>query len=272
MRAGSLQSADVPVRILLLEDVAREAEMTEATLAHADVRFVSRRVATRADFVRELADFGPDIVLAEYVPQFTGLEALRLVRSSRRSLPVILVTRSHGDEVAVECMKAGADDYILKSSLARLPAATLKSLGRRAAERGREAADEAVRRSEEQYRLIAESTQDLVCRVDAEANLLYASSSFGEVVAGPVEDLVGATLLSLIHPGDAAAARVAIGRALDEQGPVTVDLRFEARGGSRLFEAVVSPVRGDGRNPDTLVVVSRDVSLRSRQPVLVSDH
>ena len=275
MRPVSLQNAaDVPVRILILEDVAREAELTEAALAHADVRFVSRRVGARADFVRELADFGPDIVLAEYVPQFSGLDALRLVRSSRPDLPVILVTRSHGDEVAVECMKAGADDYVLKTSLARLPAATLKALGRRAAQQGRQAAEEAVRRSEEQYRLITESTRDLVCRVDAEANLFYASSSFGQVVAGRVEDLVGTTLLSLIHPADVAAARAALGRALDEQNPVTVELRFEASGGSRLFEAVVSPVRGDGRNPDTLVIVSRDLSLRrrSRQPVLVTGH
>jgi PAS domain S-box-containing protein len=275
MRAVSLQNtADVPVRVLILENVAREAELTEAALAQADVRFVSRRVGARADFVRELANFGPDIVLAEYVPQFTGLEALRLVRSSRRDLPVILVTRSRGDEVAVECMKAGADDYILKTSLGRLPAAALKALGRRAAEQGRHAAEEAVRRSEEQYRLITESTLDLVCRVDAEANVLYASASFGRVVAGRVEDLVGTTLLSLIHPADVANARSALGRALEQHGPVTVELRFETRGESRRFEAVVSPVRSDGRNPDTLVVVSRDLSLRtpSPEPALVTGH
>jgi PAS domain S-box-containing protein len=273
MRAVSLSAAaDVPVRILILEDLAREAEQTEAALAHADVRFVSRRVATRGDFVRELADFTPDIVLAEYIPQLSAVDALRVVRASRPDLPVIVVTRSHGDEVAVECMKAGADDYVLKTSLARLPAATLKALGRRAAEQGRQAAQEAVRRSEEQYRLITESTQDLVCRVDAEANVLFASSSFGQVITGRVEDLVGTTLLSLIHPADAASTRAALGRALDQRGPVTIEVRFEGQGGPRLFEAVVSPVRSDGRNPDTLVVVSRDLSLRtpSRQPVLVS--
>ena len=276
MKAVSFRdTSDVPVRVLILEDVASDAELAEAALAHADVRFVTRRVATRTDFLQELTAFQPDIVLADYtLPRFTGMEALRLARSLRPDLPFILVTGSRSEEVAVECMKAGADDYILKASLARLPAATFNALGKRAAERGRQAAEEALRRSEQQYRLIAENTRDLVCRLERGGTFLYASPSFREVVGGRTEDLVGTAFLSLIHPDDRPAARTALWRALSEGVAQTVELRYEGRGQPRPFESVVSPVWRDGPAPESLVVVSRDLTERNRmlEAVRVSEE
>src|SRR5262245_39567972 len=152
------------LNILLLEDVATDALLVQRELTRAGIQFVSCCVDGREGFLAQLSEFRPHIILADYtLPQFSALEALRLLKEGSIDVPLILVTGSHSEEVAVECMREGADDYILKDSLRRLPSAVLNAVRKRAGERERRAGREALRRSEEQYRLIAENTRDLIC-------------------------------------------------------------------------------------------------------------
>lgn len=120
------------VRILLLEDVPADAELVEQELRKAQLDFVARRVARRDDFVRELREFHPDVVISDHsLPQFGGQAALELVKESAPAVPFVLVTGSLDEEMAVEYMKAGAADYILKDRLTRLGPAVLGALERR---------------------------------------------------------------------------------------------------------------------------------------------
>src|SRR5258708_28638063 len=106
-----------PRSILLLEDIPTDAELIEHELRKGGIAFTSRRVETRETFFHELHEFRPHIILCDYtLPQFTALQALRLLKHHRLDFPLILVTGSQSEEVAVECMKQGADDYILKTS------------------------------------------------------------------------------------------------------------------------------------------------------------
>src|SRR6266851_5304555 len=124
------------LNILLLEDAAADAELVERELVKAKIDFVARRVETQEEFIRHLAEFQPNIILADYsLPQFTALDALRLLKERKSEVPFILVTGSHSEEVAVECMKEGADDYILKASLRRLPSALRNTISKKEAER-----------------------------------------------------------------------------------------------------------------------------------------
>jgi CheY-like chemotaxis protein len=107
-------------RILIVEDLPTDAELTERELRKAHIAFTTRRVETKEAFLKELVDFEPDIILSDYrLPQFNGLEALRLLKEHELEVPFILITGSLTEEVAVKCMKEGADDYILKTSLKR---------------------------------------------------------------------------------------------------------------------------------------------------------
>ncbi len=134
------------LRILILEDVLTDAELAEWELRRAGIPFTSRRVDTEADFQAALDEFQPDVILADYsLPQFNAMEALRILRDRASDVPLILVTGSQGEEVAVECIKAGAADYILKSSLTRLPTAVQNALERRELERARRRAEEELR-------------------------------------------------------------------------------------------------------------------------------
>lgn len=108
-------------KILILEDVPTDADLVERELRRNGVEFISARAETRDDFVRKLKEFQPDLILSDYMlPQFTGMEALLIVKENSPYTPFIIVTGSINEEVAVDCINAGAWDYVTKDHLARL--------------------------------------------------------------------------------------------------------------------------------------------------------
>ncbi|WP_414472755.1 sensor histidine kinase [Microvirga sp. M2] len=127
-QAAALQSSRM-LRILLLEDSALDAELvTEALLASGLTVFVER-VVLEEEFAGMLRDGSWDLVLADYLlPGFDGLHALALARTQRPELPFVFVSGALGEEVAVEALKRGATDYVLKDRLDRLPVTVLGAL------------------------------------------------------------------------------------------------------------------------------------------------
>jgi two-component system, sensor histidine kinase and response regulator len=118
-----------PLRILLLEDSAEDALLNEHALKKSGLAFESRRVESRENYLSALATFQPDVVLADYqLPSFDGMQALALLRERDASLPFIFVTGAMGEEMAVDSLHHGADDYILKDRIQRLPAAVSHAL------------------------------------------------------------------------------------------------------------------------------------------------
>ncbi len=254
------------LRILSLEDVAYDAELMERELRKARIDYTFKRVETKAQFLAALDQFRPDIILADYsLPQFSAIEALRLLKAQHRNVPVILVTGSHSEEAAVECMKEGADDYILKASLTRLPRALLSTLRKREILGNKEAAELALKQSEEHYHLITENTRDLICLLDEEDKFVYVSPSH-ELVLGYVDsELKGTRFLDLIHPDDVDAAKKALDQARQQRQQRTAELRYRDRTGRwQFFEAAASLPADMRGKPRRVVIVSRDVSERKR--------
>ena len=157
-------------RILILEDVAADAELAERQLRRAGLPVTCRHAADRRGFEQALEEFRPDVILSDYgLPGFSGLAALDLAQSRRPGTPFIFVSGSIGEETAVEFLRRGATDYILKTSLTRLAPAVARAL-EEAAER------EAKRRAEDAERRLAaiiEATSDLVATADPQGRLLY---------------------------------------------------------------------------------------------------
>src|SRR5258708_32410292 len=150
--------APMALRILLLEDVPADAALLERHLSRSGLEFVSERVDTRARFEEALRDFVPDIILSDHgLPGFDGAAALALVKERFPTLPVILVTGSLNEEKAVEFMKAGAADYILKDHLTRLPEAIRRALLAPLLREARQQAVAALQESEGQHRPPLES-------------------------------------------------------------------------------------------------------------------
>ena len=112
-----------PLRILLLEDNEYDFILIERTIRKGGIVYNSIRVEKREDYIKALEEFDPDIILSDHnLPDFNSMEALRILRKDFNSnKPFILVTGSVSDEFAVQCIHDGANDYILKDKLARLP-------------------------------------------------------------------------------------------------------------------------------------------------------
>jgi signal transduction histidine kinase len=132
--------------IIIIEDVPRDAEAMESALRDEGIPFKARRLETREQFRAALQSAPPDVVLSDFtLPEFSALDALYLLQATRPDIPFILVTGNRSEEVAVVCIKEGADDYILKASLKRLPSSILNALRKKAAEREKAAVEAKLR-------------------------------------------------------------------------------------------------------------------------------
>ena len=123
--------ADVPhpIRLLLLEDNAADAELAQRLLERAGLQLATVVVETRVAFVDQLAAFGPHIILCDFaLPGFSGAAALEIAQEGYPEVPVIIWSGVLGDEAAVELIKHGATDYILKDRPARLASAIRRAL------------------------------------------------------------------------------------------------------------------------------------------------
>ncbi|MFH0990135.1 MAG: response regulator [bacterium] len=183
------------LQVLILEDIPIDAELTEHELKSAKIDCIVQRVATKSKFMKELEESTPDVILADFtLPQFSGLEALRIVREMKLDIPFILVTGTQREEVAVECMKEGADDYILKTSLKRLPAAVLNALKKKEAERASRRLETELQKSINYAISIFDSITDAFFAVDNDWILMYLnprSDTFLSKVHKQREDLWG---------------------------------------------------------------------------------
>jgi PAS domain S-box-containing protein len=144
-----------PLRILHLEDNPEDSRLVRDQLAQEGVAADITLVMNRADFLATLTRAKWDLILADYrLPDFTGIEALKLVRDKYPAMPFILMSGTIGELAAIESLKAGATDYVLKQNRERLPSSVIRAVAEAAERLRRELAESELRQSEKQYRLL----------------------------------------------------------------------------------------------------------------------
>jgi DNA-binding NarL/FixJ family response regulator len=146
------------LRVLILEDSEADAELIAAEFARAGLRIQALRVANRRGLVDALRDQPPDVVITDHaLGQFGAREAVDMVQASRPTVPLIVVTGAFDDAMAVDALRAGADDFVVKTNLGRLVPAVRDALRVRARLR------DLTPRQVEVFRLVAEglSTREI---------------------------------------------------------------------------------------------------------------
>ena len=134
------------LHILILEDMAADAELVEDELKQAGFNYVSKRVSNRSTFIKELENFSPDLILADYyLPGFDGRAALKIVVDKYTDTPFIFVSGALGEELAIELLKKGATDYVLKNKLSRLVPSVKRALNELAERNDRKKAENELR-------------------------------------------------------------------------------------------------------------------------------
>lgn len=162
----------------MLEDSPADAELITFELQKANLNFISQQVVNLQMFEQQLNSFIPDIVLSDYsLHRGTGLDALQIVKSAYHTLPVIIVTGAITEETAVECMKAGAFDYILKDNLIRLVPAIENAIEKKMLMEQKLHAEKELRESERRFRGIFENTVAGLYRTTPDGQILLANPS-----------------------------------------------------------------------------------------------
>ena len=143
------------LRILLLEDYSLDAELVKRHLTKKHPEWNIDHVRSRESFQEYLRTTKPDVVLSDYaLPQFTGMEAYLTVKELGLHIPFIIVTGHLPEEVAIECIKEGIDDYIIKSSILRLDVAIQKAIQRRSVEAAKTAIAKRLKDTERRFESI----------------------------------------------------------------------------------------------------------------------
>jgi PAS domain S-box-containing protein len=146
---------DGKLKILFVEDILRDAELNWREIEKNGIAFNKLLVDNRKDFLDGLKSFIPDIIISDYsLPQFDGMKALLLRNEIAPLTPFIIVTGSVNEEVAVECMKAGADDYVIKEHLTRLPFAVKDALEQKRIQAEKRASELLLREKEDKLQSI----------------------------------------------------------------------------------------------------------------------
>jgi signal transduction histidine kinase/CheY-like chemotaxis protein len=255
-----------PLRILLLEDNSHDAELIQELL-EAD-HFVCEviRVQTRDEFVAGLENDGINLILADYkLPSFDGLSALKLALDARADLPFIFVSGSLGEEVAIEAVKIGATDYVVKSRLSRLVPSVQRAL-REARERAeRKKAEEAFRRSEtylaEAQRL---SRTGSFGWDPASGKIYWSDETYRIFECEPTIEPTVQLVLDRTHPDDRMRLQQIIDRASIERSEYIAEHRLLMADGSVKYVRAVAPP-STGEDPENFVFVGAVMDITERK-------
>ncbi|MEW6167074.1 MAG: PAS domain-containing protein [Pseudomonadota bacterium] len=224
-------------RIVLAEDSDDDAELIALELRPVGLEMEFVRVWTEDAFVDALAQ-APDLIICDYaMPQFDALRALALVQRLRPGLPLIVISRAVGEEVAVEAMRRGAADYLLKDRLTRLPEAVRRVLERSRLEREKARIETAL---DDSRRLLAlreravECSSNAIAILDARAPhapVTYANAALLQMTGLPMEEVAGRGFAQLFARGG---------------DPAVIERLLQSVAGRREARAVLRYERGDG--------------------------
>jgi PAS domain S-box-containing protein len=255
-----------PLRILHLEDDPDFAELVRTLLQQDALDADVKRVDSRVEFEAALDSEKFDVILSDFrLPRYTGLEALAFVRKEYPDAPFILLSGTIGEHAAIESLKAGATDYVLKHNPERL-ASAVRRAAQEAVERAkrRQVETELVRR-EKYFRTLTENSLDILCILSREGQFLYASPSIERVLGLNPEELHGTDSFTRVHPEDLMSVRGTLQEAIEHPDRTAkVQFRYQQKDGTWKRMELIGQNRLEDPDIGGLVTNWRDVTDRWR--------
>lgn len=251
-------------KILLVEDIPSDAELILYELRKAKINYDSRKVENEEQYINALKEFRPDIILADYsLPRFNALQALAIIKQEKIIIPFILVTGSQSEEIAVECIKNGADDYILKTSLTRLPTAFYNSIKIKSEIKNRLGAEQKLRESEAYKSAILNTAADSIVTVDEYGRIELFNKAAENLFGYAQAEITGKSISLIISDFEKVDILVELNEVINRKGTLTNqgELIGRKKDGSIFFvEISVDKVLLSGKT--FFVTIIRDITLR----------
>ncbi len=251
------------LRALLVEDSESDAKLVARTLRGlGDVEII--RVETEAAMRAALEGGRIDFVLSDWsMPAFSALDALALLRATERDLPFIIVSGTIGEEVAVEAMRAGAHDYVLKDRLARLVPAVEREMREAAVRAARAAERAALDASEARYRRIVETTSQGVWMLDASGKTTFVNERMASMLGYTREELAALPASSVI---DVFSREMVAERArAATRGAIQTECQLRHKDGSAVWVMIeASPLVDERGQAEGRLALVLDITGRKR--------
>jgi two-component system cell cycle sensor histidine kinase/response regulator CckA len=269
---GGAEKLGKLLRVLVVEDSPLDAELLLRELQRGDFEIVHERVETRDAMKEALANRKWDIVVSDYsMPTFDAPSALSVLQASGIDIPFIVVSGTVGEESAVEALKAGANDFLIKGRLARLLPAIERELREATVREERRNVEKALRESEEQVRLLLDSTEDGIYGVDLDGRCTFANAACLRILGyARQDDLRGRPMHGLMHAKQADGTAcvevecpIFLAGFRPEATVIADDVLWRSDGTRFAAELRSFPVRRDGAHVGS-VVTFVDVTQRKR--------
>ena len=265
----TLSNVKKELRILVLEDVAADVVLISHELRAGGLAFAAKQVETREEFVRALEqEPPPDLILSDHgLPAFDGFSALHIARDRCPDTPFIFVTGSMGEELAIDSLRSGATDYVLKTRMSNLVPAVQRALGLADERIKRKQAEKELRESEERFRLLVSGVKDYAVFMLDLAGNISSWNAGAELVLGHVaRSVVGKHFSVFYRLQERDAGRPAADLEIAAQGGRFEDEGWRLRKGDTPFWAHVDirALRDDHGQLRGYTQVTRDATERMR--------
>jgi len=253
----------IPLRVLILEDRPADAELLLHELRQSGFDPEWQRVETEEEYLAALHP-ALDIILSDYgLPQFDGLRALQLLRARGLDIPFILISGTIGEDIAVECIKQGADDYLLKDRLTRLGPAVKSALERKRLRDERKLTEEELRESEDRYRDLVENSQDLICTHDLEGKLLSVNEAAVRLTGYSRDALLQMNMADLLVP-DVRRTFGAYLKKIRATGQASGLMQIQTASGENRFWQYNNTLRAEGMVVPIVRGMAHDITARKQ--------
>jgi len=220
----------------VLEDDPSDSELLRRHLATTWPACEIIQVRHKSAYLSVLPEAEFDLILSDFaIPGFSGLSALASAREHCPDTPFIFVSGAIGDEVAVDSLKAGATDYVLKDRLARLVPAIERALAEAEADARRKHVEEQLRQSEEQYRDLFENATDLILSVTPEGRFLYVNRAWRQTLRYTEAEVAHLTIFDIVHTAYADQCRERFQGVSGEDRPGAWEAIFITKYGQNLY-------------------------------------
>jgi diguanylate cyclase (GGDEF)-like protein/PAS domain S-box-containing protein len=256
------------IRVLQLEDNAVDAELVRRRLEADGLEATYHVVADERSFRAALATFEPHVVLSDFsLHGFDGLSALEIARAFAPSTPFIFVSGTIGEERAIEALKRGATDYVLKDNLRRLVPAIASALRQAQVSAAKELAEEMLKRSQSRLQDIINTSRDWIWECDRQGRFTFSSPSVAEVLGYTQSEIIGHAATDYIDHADELSLQALLEDAATDahlERPITLRWRHKS-GKVRWLERRMVALRDAAGEWRGIRGMDRDVTLRVAQ-------
>jgi len=254
------------LQILIVEDSPADAALCERELKKAGLRFRILRVETRDAYERALIDFKPDLILSDFsMPAFDGLTALELALERLGDIPFVFVSGTIGEDRAVEAMRRGATDYVLKDRLQRLGLVVKRVLQEAQERRAARRAEEALRVSEERFRSVMQHLPARAAIRDLQGRFQFVNEMWERVTGMQAETALRRRYDEILPAEEAAAAKAADEEVIRTGRAVNRTFRENLGHGVRWWYSTHFPIRDAQGSISGTATIAIDVTEQKEQ-------